>query len=72
MKLAVALLMAVAVVLSTAEEQEPKDDYIHLPGKTCEEAPACPDNRPCVMAKPHCKVGPCPDLVPTCGPEPKL
>ena len=44
-----------------------KDDYIHLPGKSCKDAPPCPDERPCVMAKPRCNVGTCPDLVPTCG-----
>lgn len=47
-----------------------EDEYIHLPGKNCEQAPVCPDNRPCVMAKPRCNTGTCPDMVPTCGPKP--
>ncbi|XP_011694324.1 PREDICTED: uncharacterized protein LOC105453812 [Wasmannia auropunctata] len=69
MKFTIVLLMAVAVVLSTtfAEEQE----YMHLPGKNCEEAPPCPDGRPCVMAPPHCNTGTCgTDPVPTCGDKP--
>ncbi|XP_011687553.1 PREDICTED: uncharacterized protein LOC105449844 [Wasmannia auropunctata] len=69
MKFTIVLLMAVAVVLSTtfAEEKE----YMHLPGKNCEEAPPCPDGRPCVMAPPHCNIGTCgTDLVPTCGDKP--
>lgn len=45
----------VIVVLSMAIAAD--DDYIHLPGKTCEDAPSCPDDRPCVMAPPHCNVG---------------
>ncbi|XP_076229570.1 uncharacterized protein LOC143175245 [Nomia melanderi] len=52
--------------MSTAE-----DEYIHLPGKTCKDAPPCPDGRPCVMAKPRCNVGTCGnDPVPTCGSKP--
>lgn len=45
------------------------DEYIHLPGKSCSDAPACPDNRPCVMAPPRCNTGTCNQstLVPTCG-----
>lgn len=49
---------------------EHHNDYIHLPGKTCEDAPPCPDERPCVMAPPRCCNGDgnCgTDPVPTCG-----
>lgn len=79
MKLTIALLMVVAVVLSTvAAEDEHEHDghdghdgqngYIHLPGKNCEEAPPCPDGRPCMMAPPRCNSGTCgTDPVPTCG-----
>ncbi|XP_011639749.1 uncharacterized protein LOC105428876 [Pogonomyrmex barbatus] len=73
MKLTIALLMAVAViVLSTAVmAADETDDYIHLPGKTCDDAPPCPDDRPCMMAPPRCNAGTCgTDPVPTCGPKP--
>lgn len=65
MKLTVALLMVIAVILSTVQADE---KYMHLPGKNCEDAPPCPDNRPCVMAPPQCNSGTCgTDPVPTCG-----
>lgn len=64
-------LMVVVVVLSTAIAADDDEEYIHLPGKTCEDAPPCPDDRPCVMAPPHCNVGTCgKDPVPTCGKKP--
>ncbi|XP_011050876.1 PREDICTED: uncharacterized protein LOC105143961 [Acromyrmex echinatior] len=70
MKSIIALLMVIAVVLSTTVVAE-DDEYIHLPGKNCEDAPSCPDGRPCVMAPPHCNSGTCgTDPVPTCGPKP--
>ncbi|XP_024886650.1 uncharacterized protein LOC112464087 [Temnothorax curvispinosus] len=73
MKLTVVLLMAIAVVLVTAADDGVDEEYIHLPGKTCEDAPPCPDERPCVMAPPHCNVGTCgTDPVPTCGKKPKM
>ncbi|XP_011151829.1 uncharacterized protein LOC105190668 [Harpegnathos saltator] len=63
------VLMAIAIVLSTTVTAQ--DDYIHLPGKSCADAPPCPDGRPCVMAPPHCNVGTCGrDPVPTCGKKP--
>lgn len=68
MKLIIAL-MVIAVALSAMVTAE--DEYIHLPGKNCKEAPPCPDGRPCVMAPPHCNSGTCgTDPVPTCGPKP--
>ncbi|KAL0134577.1 hypothetical protein PUN28_001401 [Cardiocondyla obscurior] len=72
MKLTVALLMAVAVVLATTvAANDDNEEYIHLPGKSCDDAPPCPDDRPCVMAPPHCNSGTCgTDPVPTCGPKP--
>lgn len=75
MKLIVALLMVTAVILSTTvlaeEDEHMMDEHIHLPGKTCDDAPPCPDNRPCVMAPPHCNKGTCgTEPVPTCGPAP--
>ncbi|KAM0725927.1 hypothetical protein ACS0PU_008008 [Formica fusca] len=70
MKLMLAL-MVIVVVLSTAVTADDDKDYIHLPGKNCEDAPPCPDDRPCVMAPPHCNVGTCgKDPVPTCGKKP--
>ncbi|XP_012529533.1 uncharacterized protein LOC105832810 [Monomorium pharaonis] len=73
MKLTIALLMVAAVVLSTtvtADDHESNDDYMHLPGKSCDDAPPCPDGRPCVMAPPHCNSGTCgTDPVPQCGPK---
>ncbi|KAL6423770.1 hypothetical protein ACFW04_010324 [Cataglyphis niger] len=66
-------LMIIVVVLSTTvtADGNEDDDYIHLPGKTCEDAPSCPDNRPCVMEPPRCNVGTCgKDPVPTCGKKP--
>ncbi|EZA56746.1 hypothetical protein DMN91_000708 [Ooceraea biroi] len=60
------VLVLIAIIAATVMAQE--DDYIHLPGKSCEDAPACPDGRPCVMAPPHCNSGTCgTDPVPTCG-----
>lgn len=68
MKLTVALLMAVVVVFLTTVEAE--NEYIHLPGKNCEEAPPCPDGRTCVMAPPHCNTGTCgTEPVPSCLPK---
>ncbi|XP_077276749.1 uncharacterized protein LOC143905292 [Temnothorax americanus] len=74
MKLTVVLLMAIAVVLVTAADDAGNDEeYIHLPGKNCKDAPPCPDERPCVMAPPHCNVGTCgTDPVPTCGKKPQM
>ncbi|KMQ93176.1 rhs-related protein [Lasius niger] len=75
MKLMLALTVIV-VVLSTATAADDDagagvEDYIHLPGKNCDDAPPCPDERPCVMAPPHCNVGTCgKDPVPTCGKKP--
>nr|KAF7427026.1 hypothetical protein H0235_006720 [Vespula pensylvanica] len=68
------LLFVVAIVVmilstTTTTMSAKEDDYIHLPGKSCKDAPPCPDERQCVMAKPRCNVGTCPDLVPTCGPK---
>ena len=69
MKSIIALLMVIAVVFSTTVMAE-DDEYIHLPGKNCEEAPSCPDGRSCVMAPPQCNSGTCgTDPVPTCGPK---
>ena len=57
------LLVALLTVLSVAQSQ----DYIHLPGRTCEEAPPCPDGTPCFMAAPRCNSGTCgTNPVPTC------
>jgi len=67
MKSTIALAI-IAVMLAAVAAQ---DDYIHLPGKTCQDAPACPDGRPCVMAPPRCNSGTCGrDPVPTCGKKP--
>ncbi|XP_076382670.1 uncharacterized protein LOC143260581 [Megalopta genalis] len=64
---ALTLLLTVLCVSMTLAQ---KDDYIHLPGKSCSDAPPCPDGRPCVMAKPRCNSGTCgTDPVPTCGPK---
>ncbi|XP_078032952.1 uncharacterized protein LOC144467849 [Augochlora pura] len=61
------LLTVLCVSMSFAQ----KDDYIHLPGKSCKDAPPCPDGRPCVMAPPRCNAGTCgTDPVPTCGSKP--
>ncbi|XP_076165304.1 uncharacterized protein LOC143145634 [Ptiloglossa arizonensis] len=66
MKRMLALTIVLLVVCATSMAQT--DDYIHLPGKSCADAPACPDGRPCVMATPRCNVGTCgKNLVPTCG-----
>ncbi|XP_011165830.1 uncharacterized protein LOC105200126 [Solenopsis invicta] len=79
MKLTIALLMVIAVVMSTtvmAEDgeeahEEGQGDYVHLPGKSCDDAPPCPDGRPCIMAPPHCNSGTCgTDPVPQCGEKP--
>ncbi|CAK9807670.1 hypothetical protein ANTQUA_LOCUS5291 [Anthophora quadrimaculata] len=64
--LALVFIMAALCALATAQ-----DDYIHLPGKSCKDAPPCPDGRPCVMAPPKCNVGTCGTKpVPTCGRKP--
>ncbi|XP_018311352.1 uncharacterized protein [Mycetomoellerius zeteki] len=69
MKSIIALMMTIAIVLSTMVVAE--DEYIHLPGNNCSDAPPCPDGRPCVMALPHCNSGTCgTEKVPTCGPKP--
>ncbi|XP_017791821.1 PREDICTED: uncharacterized protein LOC108573855 [Habropoda laboriosa] len=48
-----------------------KDEYIQLPGKSCTDAPDCPDDRPCVMASPRKNCDSCvTELVPTCGKKP--
>lgn len=71
MKSIIIVLTIIAAVLSATVVAAQDDEYIHLPGKTCEEAPACPDGRPCVMAPPRCNAGTCgKDPVPTCGKKP--
>lgn len=66
------VLAVVAIVLSATVTADDGEEYIHLPGKNCEEAPPCPDNRPCVMEPPQCNAGTCgTDKVPTCGPKPE-
>ncbi|XP_076242321.1 uncharacterized protein LOC143184169 [Calliopsis andreniformis] len=68
MKFLVTLTLILAVLFATSMAQT--DDYIHLPGKSCKDAPPCPDGRPCVMAAPRCNVGTCgKEPVPTCGPK---
>lgn len=67
-KLIFLTLLVSMLYVSTILAADDWEDYIHLPGKTCAEAPPCPDNRPCVMAPPRCNSGTCPqDAVPTCG-----
>lgn len=61
-------ILAIALVMLASCNSANLDDYIHLPGKNCNDAPPCPDNRPCIMAPPHCNIGTCgTDPVPTCG-----
>lgn len=70
MKLLFVFAIVVAILSTlTINTSAEKDEYIHLPGKSCADAPPCPDGRQCVMGKPRCNVGTCPDLVPTCGPK---
>ena len=61
-----ALLVGILYVSMIVADYD-QDEYIHLPGKSCIDAPPCPDKRTCIMAQPRCNVGTCPDLVPTCG-----
>ncbi|CAK9824698.1 hypothetical protein ANTRET_LOCUS2825 [Anthophora retusa] len=64
--LALVFIMAALCTFATAQ-----DGYIHLPGKTCKDAPRCPDGSRCVMAPPKCNVGTCgTEKVPTCGWKP--
>lgn len=65
------MMLAIVLVVTTVATGAEDDEYIHLPGKNCDDAPACPDDRPCIMAPPHCNSGTCgTDPVPTCGPKP--
>ncbi|CAB3244108.1 unnamed protein product [Arctia plantaginis] len=58
------IIIGLLVVLTAADDDT---EYIHLPGKTCEDAPPCPDGTPCVMAPPMCNKGTCgTDPVPSC------
>ncbi|KZC12462.1 hypothetical protein WN55_04000 [Dufourea novaeangliae] len=67
MKLLFALTLLLTVICASMT-MAASDEYIHLPGKSCADAPPCPDNRPCVMAPPRCNVGTCgKNPVPTCG-----
>ena len=69
MKLLVILVVIGIVFSATVSADE--EEYIHLPGKNCDDAPPCPDDRPCEMAPPRCNTGNCgTDPVPTCGPKP--
>ncbi|XP_044010604.1 uncharacterized protein LOC122854208 [Aphidius gifuensis] len=71
MKIVIVTLMVmliIATITTTTVSAEEQDEYIHLPGKNCDDAPECPDNRPCVMAKPRCNAGTCGTApVPICG-----
>jgi hypothetical protein len=61
-------IIALAIIAVMFAAVAAQDDYIHLPGKSCQDAPACPDGRPCVMAPPRCNRGTCgTNPVPTCG-----
>lgn len=69
MKSVIAFVIIAIALAATVTAQQ--DDYIHLPGKSCQDAPSCPDGRPCVMAPPRCNAGTCGTKpVPTCGRKP--
>lgn len=66
-QLTLALILAVVCAMLTMPAE---GKLVHVPGKTCKDAPPCPGGKPCVMAPPRCNVGTCgKDPVPMCDIE---
>ncbi|XP_033308096.1 uncharacterized protein LOC117230892 [Bombus vosnesenskii] len=63
MTLAFILAIFCAIVMAQND-----DEIVRLPGKSCKDAPPCPNGRSCMMVAPPCNSDNCDkNPVPSCG-----